>query len=558
MELAREHHCLPWPSCSTLPERLCASATGAYRPRLRAARAVQPRQSTTCRSRCASLRAGGVPRGRAFCAARRRGRLRRPFERQRSGPTGATITARSTSSATSTAATTSSPICSGRSATSMAAGRHRRAAPGGAAGCSSSATWSTGVRPPRRAAPGHGHGCSRHAAVRARQPRRQAAARPARPQSARHPRAGRVARAARRGAAGVPRPGDAFIDGLVSHFVLDDGKLVVAHAGMREEMQGRGLGRGPLVRLYGETTGETDEFGLPVRYPWAAGLPRPATGRLRPHAGARAGVAEQHDLHRHRLRLRRAAHGAALPGARAGVRAGRRDLLGAGPAPAAADAGSAARRARARDDLLDIDDVLGKRIDRHPLAGNVTVREENAVGGAGGDEPLRRRPALAGLPAADDVAAGDQPAARACWSTRPRRSPTSAAKASTRVVCEQKHMGSRAVVLVCRDERRRRAASASPTKAAGSRIPAPGAASLTTRPWRRSSCERVRDAAGEAGLWEELGTDWLCLDCELLPWSAKARDLLRRQYAASRARRRGRRSGRPCPRWSRRRRGAWT
>jgi protein phosphatase len=56
----------------------------------------------------------------------------------------------------------------------------------------------------------------------------------------------------------------------VSHYVLDGGKLVVAHAGLREEMHGRGS---PAVRefcLYGETTGETDEFGLPVRYNWAS------------------------------------------------------------------------------------------------------------------------------------------------------------------------------------------------------------------------------------------------------------------------------------------------
>ncbi len=51
---------------------------------------------------------------------------------------------------------------------------------------------------------------------------------------------------------------------------MDDGKLVVAHAGMKEEMQGRGSGKVRDFALYGETTGETDEFGLPVRYNWAA------------------------------------------------------------------------------------------------------------------------------------------------------------------------------------------------------------------------------------------------------------------------------------------------
>ena len=59
-----------------------------------------------------------------------------------------------------------------------------------------------------------------------------------------------------------------FIDGLVSHFVLDDGKLVVAHAGLKQELQGRASGRVREFALYGETTGETDEFGLPVRYDW--------------------------------------------------------------------------------------------------------------------------------------------------------------------------------------------------------------------------------------------------------------------------------------------------
>jgi len=61
-----------------------------------------------------------------------------------------------------------------------------------------------------------------------------------------------------------------FLDGLVSHYVLDDWRLVVAHAGMTANLQGRW---GPRVRdfaLYGETTGETDEFGLPVRINWAA------------------------------------------------------------------------------------------------------------------------------------------------------------------------------------------------------------------------------------------------------------------------------------------------
>ena len=57
---------------------------------------------------------------------------------------------------------------------------------------------------------------------------------------------------------------------LVSHYVLDDGKLTVAHAGMKEWIQGRGSGAVREFALFGETTRETDEFGLPVRFNWAA------------------------------------------------------------------------------------------------------------------------------------------------------------------------------------------------------------------------------------------------------------------------------------------------
>ncbi|MDT4917798.1 MAG: hypothetical protein QOH89_2498, partial [Pseudonocardiales bacterium] len=60
-----------------------------------------------------------------------------------------------------------------------------------------------------------------------------------------------------------------FMDGLISHYVLDDGRLVVSHAGLTERYQGRASGRVREFCLYGQTTGETDEYGLPVRYPWA-------------------------------------------------------------------------------------------------------------------------------------------------------------------------------------------------------------------------------------------------------------------------------------------------
>ena len=60
-----------------------------------------------------------------------------------------------------------------------------------------------------------------------------------------------------------------FLAGLVPHYVLDDGSLVVAHAGLPERMHGRLSDRVREICLYGQATGETDGYGRPVRYPWA-------------------------------------------------------------------------------------------------------------------------------------------------------------------------------------------------------------------------------------------------------------------------------------------------
>ncbi len=61
----------------------------------------------------------------------------------------------------------------------------------------------------------------------------------------------------------------AFLDSLVSHYVLDGGRLVVAHAGLKAEYQGRSSMRVRSFALYGDTTGEVNSFGLPVRNRWA-------------------------------------------------------------------------------------------------------------------------------------------------------------------------------------------------------------------------------------------------------------------------------------------------
>ena len=177
---------------------------------------------------------------------------------------------------------------------------------------------------------------------------------------------------------------------------------------------------------------------------------------------------------------------------------------------------------------------------------------------ARGDEPVRGESEVADLPAADDVAVGDDDRARAISSIRRRRSPTTGTRGFEHVVCEEKHMGSRAVVVICRDEDvARRRFGVVGTRAPASSTPGPAVASSTTAIGARSARACSGDAmerVGRAGT--RLATDWVVLDCELMPWSAKAQELIRQQYAAVGAAA-GARRCLTCDRRRWARRGAW-
>jgi protein phosphatase len=101
-----------------------------------------------------------------------------------------------------------------------------------------------------------------------------------------------------------------------------------------------------------------------------------------------------------------------------------------------------------------------------------------------------------------------------------------------RVICEEKHMGSRAVVIVCPDEDAARQRFGVVDGEIGICYTRTGRRFFEDAALEREFLSRIRDAATAAGLWEELDTDWLCLDCELMPWSVKAQELIRQEYAA--------------------------
>lgn len=315
-----------------------------------------------------------------------------------------------------------------------------------------------------------------------------------------------------------------FIDGLVSHYVLDGGRLVVCHAGLPEKYHGRTSGRVRSHALYGDTTGETDEFGLPVRYPWAEDY------------RGRAAVVYGHTPVPQATWLNNTIcldTGAVFGGKLTALRWPERELVDvpaervwyepAKPLATEAPGGHEGRP-------LDLADVRGRRVVETRHAGRVSVREENAAAALEVMSRFAVDPRL--LPYLPPTMAPTATSHRDGYLEHPAEAFAQYQQDGVaRVVCEEKHMGSRAVALVCRNAEaaRERFGTDGPT---GSLYTRTGRPFFDDAGMTEEILGRVREAVGAAGLWEELETDWVLLDAELMPWSLKASGLLRTQYAA--------------------------
>lgn len=324
------------------------------------------------------------------------------------------------------------------------------------------------------------------------------------------------------------RVGD-FIDGLISHFVLDNGKLVVAHAGMQESMQGRSSGAVRAFAHFGETTGETDEFGFPIRYPWAeeyrgratvvyGHTPVPTAEWLNRTICVDTGCVFGGDLTALRYPENEIV---SVPALQTYVEPLK-------PLVSEADDGAASAQ-QEYDDLLDLADVTGKRIISTRLRGNITVRAENATAALDVMSRFAANPKwLIYMP---PTMAPSETTERDGLLEHPEEAFAYYRKEGVeRVICQEKHMGSRAVIVVCRDE---------DAAAARFGVEGEGVGIVYTRTGRRFFSDdelereilgRVRDLADGTGFWDRFETDWFCLDAEVMPWSAKAQALLRQQY----------------------------
>ena len=316
-----------------------------------------------------------------------------------------------------------------------------------------------------------------------------------------------------------------FIDKLISHLVLDDGRLVVAHAGLKQAMQGRSSGAVREFCLYGETTGEIDAYGLPVRANWAADY-RSSAMVVHGHTPVVTPAWLNNTLC--------VDTGCVFGGALTALRYPERELVSVPAARVYCEPmRPVAAPAELVSDQLDLDDVLGRRAIATRLGITVTINERDAANGLEAMSRFAVDPRwLVYLPptmSPCETAPATEPLLE-----HPREALAYfRSQAVPVVVCQEKHMGSRAVVVLCQD-------GAAALAAFG--IDNPGHGVVLTRSGRpffgdaaleAALLDRLRQACATAGLWQELQTNWLIFDAELLPWSAKAQELLRRQYAST-------------------------
>jgi protein phosphatase len=304
-----------------------------------------------------------------------------------------------------------------------------------------------------------------------------------------------------------------FLDGLISHYVFDNGKLVAAHAGLKEKYQGRGSGRVRDFCLYGDTTGETDEYGLPVRLPWAT------------EYRGKAAVVYGHTPTPEVEAINNTFcidTGCVFGGKLTAWRYPEKEIVQIeaqeqyyAPAKPFLD------KPVVNDDVLNIDDVLGQKYLTTRLRRSIKINVENSVAAL---EVMNRFAAdphwLIYLP----------PTMSPCETSKLPdylEYPTEAfdyykTRGIGKVVCEQKHMGSRAVIVLCKD---------ADTAARRFKVNDGSFGIVYTRTERHFFDDaetqnmiltRLQAVLTTSNFWNDFNTDWICLDTELMPWSAKA------------------------------------
>ena len=321
-----------------------------------------------------------------------------------------------------------------------------------------------------------------------------------------------------------------FLDHLISHYVLDEGRLVVAHAGLTQPLQGRSSGRVREFCLYGDVTGEMDEEGYPIRRDWAVNYRGPAKvvyGHI---------VVPRAEWVNNTINIDT---GCVFGGRLTALRYPELELVSV-PAHRAYVEGrvnfalaSQLSSQQQTEDVLDLQDFIGKRAIETGLMGNVLIREENSAAALEVMSQFAVAPQwLIYLPPTMSPCAT---AAAEGYLEHPKEAFAYFAEHGVeRVVCEQKHMGSRAIVIVGRSAeavRQRFGFLSAHEVGLGIVYTRTGRQFFENESIEHGFLEHFVQVLSSMDFWETFQTDWLCLDAELMPWSFKGAELLMRQYA---------------------------
>ena len=314
----------------------------------------------------------------------------------------------------------------------------------------------------------------------------------------------------------------AFLDGLVSHYVLDDGKLVISHAGIKKEYIGRGSMKVRDFCLYGETTGETDEYGLPVRLDWAADYRGRATvvyGHI-PQTEVRA-VNGTYCIDT----------GCVFGGSLTAFRYPERECVSVKALKQYYEPVKPIIKTKSEpDDILTLGDISGKLYLNTKLMPNISVHENNSAAAL---EIMSRFAAdphwLIYLP----------PTMSPCKTSSLDgflEHPFEAfeyyrSRDIKNVLCEKKHMGSRAVIVLCKNTETAEKRFNITDGSRGIIYTRTGRHFFNDTETEKQLLNRLDNVLTQSGFWKDFETDWVCFDTELMPWSEKAQELLQKQYA---------------------------
>lgn len=321
----------------------------------------------------------------------------------------------------------------------------------------------------------------------------------------------------------------AFIDGLPSYYLLDGGKLAVAHAGLLEEYQGKASPRVRDFCLYGDTLGESKGQGRQARNNWAQDY-RGAALVVHGHLAASREPQRTNNV----INIDT---GCVYGGQLTALRYPEMELVQVAAhavhfqyetPPGEQPKGPMENGASA---ILRAEDATGQQEVWTRLNGKVRPRPENAAAALEtfGRFTLNPKWLVYIPPTMAPTRAADLPGTL----ERPEEALKYYRNAGVdTVVCEEKHMGSRAVLILGQDRN-------ALEKRFGATLPGAAPGVCYTRTGRRffddpelenEILSRAAAAAGQAGLWERLESPWAILDCEIMPWSLKAESLIRREF----------------------------